>query len=74
VRSRPSLQLNGEAGYHFSSALSGSISIFNLLDRRDDDIEYDYASRLRAEAAPVNDVHFHPMEPRSVRVGLSYQF
>jgi hypothetical protein len=74
VRSRPSLQLNAAAGYRFSSALSGSVSIFNLLDRRDDDIEYDYASRLRAEAAPVNDLHFHPMEPRTVRVGLSYQF
>jgi hypothetical protein len=74
VRSRPSLQLNGEAGYHFNSALSGSVSIFNLLDRRDDDIEYQYASRLRTEAAPVDDLHFHPLEPRTVRVGLSYQF
>jgi outer membrane receptor protein involved in Fe transport len=74
VRSRPSLQLNAGAGYHFNRALSATVSVFNLLDRRDDDIEYYYASRLRGEPAPVNDLHIHPMEPRSVRVGLSYQF
>jgi hypothetical protein len=74
VRSHPSLQVNAEAGYRFSPALRGTVSIFNLLDRRDDDIEYYYASRLRFEAAPVNDLHFHPMEPRSVRLSLSYEF
>jgi hypothetical protein len=74
VRSRPSLQLNGEVGYRFSAALSGTVGVFNLLDRRDDDIEYYYASRLRGEAAPVSDLHFHPAEPRSLRAGLSYRF
>jgi TonB dependent receptor/TonB-dependent Receptor Plug Domain len=74
VRSRPSLQVNAEAGYQFSPALAGTVSVFNLLDRHDDDIEYYYASRLQGEAMPVNDRHFHPMEPRSVRVSLSYRF
>jgi hypothetical protein len=74
VRSRPSLQLNGEVGYRFGSALSATVSAFNLLDRRDDDIEYYYPSQLRGEPAPVSDLHFHPMEPRSVRASLSYRF
>jgi outer membrane receptor protein involved in Fe transport len=74
VRSRPSLQLNGEVGYRFNPALSAAVSVFNLLDRRDDDIEYDYASRLRGEAAAVGDLHFHPVEPRSLRASLSYRF
>jgi outer membrane receptor protein involved in Fe transport len=74
VRSRPSLQVNGEAGYRFTRALSGSVSVVNLLDRQDYDIEYYYASQLHGEAAPVNDLHVHPMESRSVRVSLSYQF
>jgi outer membrane receptor protein involved in Fe transport len=74
ARSRPTLQVNGEAGYHFTPALSGTLSVFNLLDRRDDDIEYYYASQLRGEPASVNDLHFHPIEPRSVRASLSYQF
>jgi outer membrane receptor protein involved in Fe transport len=74
VRSRPSLQVNAEAGYHFSPTLSGIVSVFNLLDRHDSDIEYYYASRLRTETSAVNDLHFHPMEPRSVRASLSYRF
>jgi len=74
VRSRPSLQANGEVGYRFNAALSGTLSVFNLLGRRDDDIEYYYPSRLQGEPAPVSDLHFHPMEPRSVRASLSYRF
>jgi hypothetical protein len=74
VRSRASLQVNGEAGYRFSPALSATVSVFNLLGRRDFDVEYDYASQLRGEAAPVSDLHFHPVEPRSVRASLSYRF
>jgi outer membrane receptor protein involved in Fe transport len=74
VRSRPSLQLNGEMGYRFGPRLSGTVSAFNLLNRGDFDVEYDYASQLRGEAAAVSDLHFHPMEPRSVRVSLSYRF
>jgi len=30
--------------------------------------------QVNGEAEPVNDVHFHPMEPRSVRVSLEYRF
>lgn len=38
-------------------------------------IDYDYASRLPGEAADgVNDRHFHPVEPRSARLTLSYAF
>jgi outer membrane cobalamin receptor len=74
VRSHPSAQVNAEAGYHFSPALSATVSVFNLLDRRDDDIEYYYASRLRSETMAVDDLHLHPMEPRSVRVSLGYRF
>jgi hypothetical protein len=74
VRSHPSLQVNAEAGYHFTAALSGTLNVFNLLDRHDDDVEYYYASRLRSEARPVDDLHFHPVGPRTVRASLSYRF
>ena len=74
VRSRASLQVNAEAGYHFTSSFSASLGVFNLLNRRDDDIEYYYASQLRGEAAPVNDLHVHPVEPRNVRASLSFRF
>jgi hypothetical protein len=74
VRSHPSLQVNGSAGYRFGSSVSASVSVFNLLNRHDYDIEYYYASQLRGEVAPVNDRHFHPMEPRTVRATVSYEF
>jgi TonB dependent receptor/TonB-dependent Receptor Plug Domain len=74
VRSRPSLQLDAESGYAFSARLRAWLSIFNLLDRRDYDIEYYYASQLRGESTPVNDLHVHPVEPRSLRASVSWQF
>ena len=74
IRSRPSLQLYGESGYHLSAHLSVALSVYNLLGRHDYDIEYYYASQLRGEAAPVNDLHAHPVEPRSLRASLRYDF
>ena len=43
--------------------------------QRASDIDYYYASRLPGEAQDgVNDRHFHPVEPRSARLTLSYAF
>ena len=74
VRSSSTLVVNIEGGYHFSSSLRGVITVFNVLDRRDNDIAYYYASQLKGEAAPVNDIHFHPVEPRTVRAALTMRF
>jgi hypothetical protein len=47
--------------------------VLNVFDRRDDDITYFYTSRLKDEpAAGIDDVHFHPMEPRTFRLSLRY--
>jgi hypothetical protein len=55
--------------------LALTVDVLNLLDSRDNDITYFYASRLPGEPADgVEDYHFHPMEPRQVRVGLRYTF
>jgi hypothetical protein len=49
------------------------VSVLNLLDARASDIQYYYASRLPGEpAGGVNDIHFHPVEPRQVRVALGW--
>jgi len=46
-----------------------------VLDADDDDITYWYASRLPGEpAAGVEDRHFHPLEPRTVRAYLRFRF
>lgn len=49
--------------------------VLNALDRRDDDIAYYYTSRLPGEpAAGVADTHFHPAEPRELRVSVTRRF
>jgi outer membrane receptor protein involved in Fe transport len=63
------------AGYRFGPATSLALDVFNLFDRKASDIDYAYASRLPGEpAAGVDDLHFHPVEPRSVRLTLATTF
>ena len=53
----------------------GSLSILNLLDSNDHDIDYWYASRLPGEPEEgVEDLHYHPIEPRTLRASISYRF
>jgi TonB dependent receptor/TonB-dependent Receptor Plug Domain len=67
-RSHSTLVVNVDGGYHFSTRFSLVATVFNLLDRHDDDITYYYASRLAGEPAAVSDYHFHPLEPRTLRL------
>jgi hypothetical protein len=48
--------------------------MYNVLDSRDNDITYFYESRLPGESAPVADRHFHPVEPRTLRLTLESHF
>ena len=51
------------------------LSLLNALDSRDNDITYHYASRLPGyPAAGVDDYHFHPVEPRAVRVTATFEY
>ena len=54
--------------------LRAALDVFNLFNRRGSDIDYFYASQLKGEASPVDDIHFHPVEPRSVRLTLTARF
>lgn len=74
MRSESTLLLNAQAQYQFNPAWSLSVEVLNLLDSDDHDITYFYESQLLGEAAPVEDLHFHPAEPRSVRVTLQARF
>jgi hypothetical protein len=51
-----------------------NVTVLNLFDSKDSDIEYFYASRLSGEPAPVEDVHLHPVEPRQVRATITARF
>ena len=62
-------------GYKINPKLRVALDVFNLFDREASDIDYYYASRLKGEpAGGVNDIHFHRVEPRSVRLTLSASF
>ena len=74
VMSRSTLMTNMRIAYRFDKNLRLALDVFNLFNRQASDIDYYYASQLRGEAAPVNDVHFHPVEPRSVRLTLTANF
>ena len=74
VRSSGSTLVNLRAGYRINSALQVTLDVLNLFDRKVNDIEYFYESQLAGEAAPVEDKHVHPAEPRTFRVSLRMRF
>jgi hypothetical protein len=74
VRSQSSLIWSLRASYKFDARTRLELDVLNLFDRRGHDIDYYYASQLRGEPAPVGDIHFHPAEPRAVRLALVSRF
>ena len=74
VRSDSTLLVNLEAGYRFTDRLSAFVTVFNVFDAEDNDITYFYESQLPGEPAPVEDIHFHPVEPRTVRGTLTVRY
>ncbi|KQV48092.1 TonB-denpendent receptor [Pelomonas sp. Root1217] len=74
VRSRPSLTTNLRVSRKLWEKAELTVDVFNLMDRKLNDIEYFYESQLPGEAAAVTDRHVHPAEPRTVRVTLKMGF
>ncbi len=74
VRSKSSTLVNLMAGYRVSKPIKVSVEILNLFNEQVSDIDYYYASQLRSETTPVNDIHSHPAEPRALRVTLRITF
>lgn len=85
VKADATTMLNLRAGYRFGEQLTLTLDVFNLLDARDPDISYFFASCLPedpaaacgaglAERGGVEDVHLHPVEPRQLRAMLSWRF
>lgn len=73
IEGKNTFTLNAQVGYR-TKDWEVALECLNLLDREDNDIEYYYPSQLSTEAAPVDDIHFHPAEPRMVRVKMTYRF
>jgi outer membrane receptor protein involved in Fe transport len=68
VRSQSSLTANLRLSRRFGLKSELTLDVFNLFDRKVNDIEYFYESQLPGETTPVADRHVHPGEPRTVRV------
>jgi len=74
IRSRPTSLVNALFVQELGPA-SLMVEVLNLTDSQRDDIAYAYASRLPSESAGgVDDIHFHPVEPRTLRAGLKINF
>ncbi len=74
VRQAPAVNVDMKLGYRHDN-WELAVDFLNLLDTKNDDIAYYYASRLPGEPANgVNDVHFHPAEPFEVRASFTLHF
>ena len=74
VRSEASLLVNAGVALR-RGPLEYRVDVFNLFDSDDNDIAYLYASRLPGESpGGVDDVHFHPLEPQSVRASVTWHW
>jgi len=75
VKSSSTTVFNLQATYRLTSEARVRFDVFNLFDSKTSDITYYYTSRLPGEPAEgVTDRHFHPMESRTFRLGLLYNF
>ena len=69
-RSQSSTIFSARASHKVDATTSVNFDVFNLFNRKANDIEYYYLSQRCPTCAPENDIHFHPAEPRSARLAL----
>jgi len=74
VRSGSSALTNLRTGYKIDRRTQLTLDVYNLFDRKVNDIEYWYDSQLRGEGTSASDRHIHPAEPRSLRLTISHRF
>jgi TonB dependent receptor/TonB-dependent Receptor Plug Domain len=66
--------VNFGIGYQWDR-INIELELYNLLDSDDHDIDYYYTSRLIGEPeGGVEDLHYHPAEPRTLRARAEYRF
>jgi len=79
-RSQSSTIFSARASYKVDAKTSINLDVFNLFNRKSNDIEYFYCSRVPGDNPAtakcsdgrigMDDIHFHPVEPRTVRLAL----
>lgn len=74
VKSKGSTLTNLQMTYAATQQLKLRLEVLNVFDRNVSDIDYFYESQLAGEAAPAEDIHTHPAEPRTVRAAIRWSF
>lgn len=74
VRSKSRSPVSARIGYQFADGLMVRLDAYNLFNEKTHQIDYFYESQLAGEPAPVEDIHFHPTEPRSFRLVVKKEF
>lgn len=78
VRSDSTSIVNLNSGYRLKNGVTVGLQVINLLDTEANDITYLYESLTASESlagnTPTLDKHFHPVEPRTVRATIGYEF
>lgn len=73
VRAPATMVVNADAGDHLAAGVRVQLTLLNIFNSLGDDIDYYYASRLPGEpSSGVLDQHLHPIEPRQLRVSVSW--
>jgi hypothetical protein len=74
--------VNARVGYRITDDVVLQVDVFNIFDSHAHQIDYAYASLLPSDnparinplEGGVDDIHFHPVEPRSTRFTLNTRF
>jgi outer membrane receptor protein involved in Fe transport len=74
VRSDSTTVVNMEVGRRIGERFSVALAVYNLFDSGDNDITYFYESQLAGETEALEDRHFHPVEPRTLRLTVETRF
>lgn len=79
-KSTPFWMANLKAGYRFSPKLQLTLDVLNLFDKKTNDIEYWGGACTRSETlggtcgGGIDGKLVHPLEPRTLRIGLRASF
>ena len=74
VRSESSTPVSARLGYKFGDGLIVQVNAYNLFDETASQIDYFYESGFPSGALPQDDIHFHPLEPRSFRLAITKEW
>lgn len=66
--------VDAQLGFRSGARWQVALDVFNVANRKWNDIEYYYVARLGNETSPRPDYVIHPGVPRTFRARLQYQF